>query len=852
MKLSYMKRTYMKLTDMKLTDMKQIDSLPGLLTPIAAAVMALAFTVSASAQSDAVPRQVAKTVAKALHADAANLKLVKKAVPNKELEIYGAEGGGFAILSASDNRLIGYSTEGDWDFENMSPALKEMIANYSNREGVKSREERFVGKLLLTANYNQGFPYNSGIGDGSVVGCIGTALSIIMQYHQWPDIGGIGTKEYSYYYYEGDEKIVTTQSYDYSRPFDWGNILDSYNEDGQYTQEQIDAIGQLCYAAAVAAETIFDRDGSMGFTYCIPDVLWNNLCYDVGGKNEYKMYYENEDWEASVRSQIDEDLPVFYAGGAHAFVVDGYDESGLFHINWGWGGHFNGYFDLEMLSPSPGDNYSAFEEAMFWIRPRIDKSVPHVTMSAYSNDLYSGSIRSNRGRVVKNQSVLLTNFIIRCYDAPGDMTVGVALCDKDSNIREIVKTGNYKQETLTGLSYGFQAEERATFSVDAEEGDYLRIVYKFTGMDWELMPTRAHIENRCPAYGYEVEGVKVSWTGEDNFDIKMSGDSQKDFFALGDYWSASVTPLDPTSSFNVKINGETHPQGVSIGRYDDVMIITVNYSTGYKRDTMEIELISIPAEELVKVPIKIYNPEAGSLGARVAEMLEPKVITNLVIEGEMDESDFGFIRNELLTLSKLDVSEVRIKGIDCWPYWPDDYIPEYAFADMVWLKSVALPSQLKGIANFAFRNCGVSDFYIPSGVTFIGGNAFLNCKNLKTFTIACKVPPRKNLGDLFSTYCVSDATLIVPAGAKEAYLADPEWNKFGTIIEDENVVDAVYEVTAEQQMPFRIEDGCVRSKDVCRVYDMFGRLVGEGVAVSLPDRGIYIVCVGGTSVKIRL
>ena len=42
--------------------------------------------------------------------------------------------------------------------------------------------------------------------------------------------------------------------------------------------------------------------------------------------------------------------PVLYTGntesGGHAFVCDGYDESGLFHINWGWGGSGDGYFSL--------------------------------------------------------------------------------------------------------------------------------------------------------------------------------------------------------------------------------------------------------------------------------------------------------------------------------------------------------------------------------------------------------------------------------------------------------------------------------------------------------------------------
>ena len=37
---------------------------------------------------------------------------------------------------------------------------------------------------------------------------------------------------------------------------------------------------------------------------------------------------------------------------AHAFVVDGYQGDGLFHLNWGWGGMSDGYFRLTALDPA--------------------------------------------------------------------------------------------------------------------------------------------------------------------------------------------------------------------------------------------------------------------------------------------------------------------------------------------------------------------------------------------------------------------------------------------------------------------------------------------------------------------
>ena len=47
--------------------------------------------------------------------------------------------------------------------------------------------------------------------------------------------------------------------------------------------------------------------------------------------------------------------PLYYEGlnisGGHAFVCDGYDGAGYYHINWGWSGGSNGYFKLSVMNP---------------------------------------------------------------------------------------------------------------------------------------------------------------------------------------------------------------------------------------------------------------------------------------------------------------------------------------------------------------------------------------------------------------------------------------------------------------------------------------------------------------------
>ena len=52
--------------------------------------------------------------------------------------------------------------------------------------------------------------------------------------------------------------------------------------------------------------------------------------------------------------------PIFYSAkdinmeyfivAGHNFIIDGYDENGLVHVNWGWCGIENGYFDIALLN----------------------------------------------------------------------------------------------------------------------------------------------------------------------------------------------------------------------------------------------------------------------------------------------------------------------------------------------------------------------------------------------------------------------------------------------------------------------------------------------------------------------
>lgn len=57
----------------------------------------------------------------------------------------------------------------------------------------------------------------------------------------------------------------------------------------------------------------------------------------------------------SIKLLLTKGNPVYMSGGNHAFVIDGIDEHDLVHVNWGWSGNYDGYYDIGVLNPGDKD-----------------------------------------------------------------------------------------------------------------------------------------------------------------------------------------------------------------------------------------------------------------------------------------------------------------------------------------------------------------------------------------------------------------------------------------------------------------------------------------------------------------
>ena len=208
-----------------------------------------------------------------------------------------------------------------------------------------------------SAPYNQYCPmrtnYSSGEQENCPVGCVALALGQIMKYYNYPETG----KGYKSYQPFG---LSETISADFENTqYKWELMRDSYFRLGsykKYTDEEADAVATLLFHAGVSVGTIYAISGSSAFAYGnIPRDMVENFRYaEEDIRYLSRSDYEKEEWMELIFTELSNGRPIFYAGnspesGGHAFVLDGYDATGKVHINWGWGGTDNGYYDIDLL-----------------------------------------------------------------------------------------------------------------------------------------------------------------------------------------------------------------------------------------------------------------------------------------------------------------------------------------------------------------------------------------------------------------------------------------------------------------------------------------------------------------------
>lgn len=284
--------------------------------------------------------------------------IVHKVAGRSEVSVLCREEQGFVVMA--DNRMIGYCDEGTFDRRTAPPALLAWIDAIA-QQGVTEEQEYEVedyactpvAPLLGSIFWNQDSPYNDlcpqlDFSTLCPTGCVATAMAQLMYYHRWPE-QGIGSHTYKPSIMMGSELSAdfgTTR-------YDWDAMLPFY--DASASPESRHAVAELMLHCGISVDMVY-MASSGAMDYDVPPALISYFGYSRSMVYRKREHYSTADWLNAIHDELSAGRPVLAYGratsGGHAYVFDGMDAHGLIHVNWGWGGLCNGYFQTSALTPA--------------------------------------------------------------------------------------------------------------------------------------------------------------------------------------------------------------------------------------------------------------------------------------------------------------------------------------------------------------------------------------------------------------------------------------------------------------------------------------------------------------------
>lgn len=263
----------------------------------------------------------------------------------------------FAIIAADDAypEVLAYSPTPyetaisnphfNWWVRTTEQALGSVSRNAGSMAKPKSgKHAGFVAPLIRT-RWGQGHPFNMYCPKGFPTGCVTTATTQVMKYNEWPKKGQGTVFTYTPFGdFDGTRYEAVLGEYEY--PYD---LMENYY--WEFPSRKVGSeVATLMFHVGLAVKSNYEARGTGAYTETLCNGLRNNFGYPYAvaiNRDDYTA----EEWIDMVYASISEGKPIIYGGSddtytGHEFVLDGYDMDGRIHINWGWEGDGDGFFNL--------------------------------------------------------------------------------------------------------------------------------------------------------------------------------------------------------------------------------------------------------------------------------------------------------------------------------------------------------------------------------------------------------------------------------------------------------------------------------------------------------------------------
>lgn len=243
--------------------------------------------------------------------------------------VYERSNGGFVVVVQTEagSKVLGYSPSAKFQADNQPPQLLALLKNYEQTQGSATEiakvsvSSQAVAPMLDAAGVQLNQFTHENVG-GCPSGCVATAIAQIMAFYKYP-AKGIGSH------------CFQTPSYG-TLCADFGNTTYNWNnptfDDYKLLSFQVGVAMDMNYCGVKGGSA-----PSAANYYNVPRDYFGYYVQNGSTNSEY------------LRTEIDNGRPVYIeipGDPGHAVVLDGYADDGAFHINFGWGGQANGYYQL--------------------------------------------------------------------------------------------------------------------------------------------------------------------------------------------------------------------------------------------------------------------------------------------------------------------------------------------------------------------------------------------------------------------------------------------------------------------------------------------------------------------------
>lgn len=514
---------------------------------------------------------------------------------------------GFTIVSGDDRlpEIVGYSSQGSYDENNLPEGFISFMKAYQNLynkvnlgdvEALKNLAEikawrnkiaqkknaessqanasaastSAVAPLLGNIEWDQTSPYNNMCPKYDSVhvaatGCVATAMAQVMAYYKYPkqlkaDIPGYVNR------WNGIPMEVPTITRE-EGIYDWDNMLPKYNKEANATQQQKDAVAKLMFHCGAAVKMDY---GPISSAAVSATKLAKYFGYDADLMMDLsRSSFTLDKWMQIIDTELAAGRPVLYGGQSsdygHQFICDGKDENGLYHINWGWSGNQNAYFDLSILNPEKGgtgsgsaaDGYNRDCTMTIGIAPDngvVDAPLAQIpTISVYSAsvvDITKGTRKKKSDKFEFTQQVTFVNQVKQAFKG----FLGLGILQKDgsyklvSNKKYVSFAGKREDGMMSSLdpkltvSEAFEVGKTPVYAISSTDGktwekaDYMNsntpLVVKAT--DTEL--TLASALNAQ----LKLESEQLKTGAKSSFEVTLSNDCDFEYQGIVNVFSDMI------------------------------------------------------------------------------------------------------------------------------------------------------------------------------------------------------------------------------------------------------------------------------------------------------------------------